>query len=262
MSADENQQVVRATFRVRTMMARGMPQSDAVRQVATEHGLAATALEAGLRDAEARQGPVVAHRTPGPYAWEPRHTNNKLVALLLVTKHRPIAANDPVILAVREDWMGAPDRYEQAARDFDGIVACLNFCEGVGTEQLHPGGLRAMLDANAAAVDAQGQGAQGSQEVVLVRLTNGDSAIFVGDEAVQTSEAGMGDPETPTSFASVLSRLGHDVRQFTMDQPSDEDWQWADVYELLPPHESLERFASEEAEPGAGQVSVHRAPGA
>lgn len=43
----------------------------------------------------------------GPWAWEHRATDDgKHVATLLVTKHRPVPCNDPVIFALREDWMG------------------------------------------------------------------------------------------------------------------------------------------------------------
>jgi hypothetical protein len=46
--------------------------------------------------------------TPGPWRWEIVADNSgKQVALLLVTDHRPIPLNDPVIFALREDWMAA-----------------------------------------------------------------------------------------------------------------------------------------------------------
>lgn len=49
---------------------------------------------------------------PGPFAWEVRHTaEGKKVAELLVTR-APMPFNDPVIFALREDWMGrqSPER--------------------------------------------------------------------------------------------------------------------------------------------------------
>lgn len=52
-------------------------------------------------------------RTQGPWAWEERRDQQgKLTATLLVTKHGPVSCNDPVIFALREDWLGklCPDR--------------------------------------------------------------------------------------------------------------------------------------------------------
>lgn len=51
-------------------------------------------------------------RTSGPWKWEERHLDGKLIATLLVTEHRPVSCNDPVIFALREDWLGklCPDR--------------------------------------------------------------------------------------------------------------------------------------------------------
>ena len=49
---------------------------------------------------------------PGPFAWEVRHTaEGKKAAELLVTR-APMPFNDPVIFALREDWMGrlSPER--------------------------------------------------------------------------------------------------------------------------------------------------------
>lgn len=52
----------------------------------------------------------MANLTDGPWSWEFRtDEKGKVIALLLVTTARPVPANDPVILAVREDWLRAFD---------------------------------------------------------------------------------------------------------------------------------------------------------
>jgi hypothetical protein len=54
--------------------------------------------------------------TSGPWKWEERHLNGKLIATLLVTEHRPVPCNDPVIFALREDWMGPLGPEREAAK--------------------------------------------------------------------------------------------------------------------------------------------------
>ena len=46
--------------------------------------------------------------SPGPWTWRTvsHHVTGKLSALLLETEHRPVPWNDPVIMAIREDWLG------------------------------------------------------------------------------------------------------------------------------------------------------------
>lgn len=48
---------------------------------------------------------------PGPWKWRRVYGGGGLVALLLEAT-LPQAHNDPVVLAVREDWMGHLDRYD------------------------------------------------------------------------------------------------------------------------------------------------------
>ena len=45
--------------------------------------------------------------TPGPWKWARRYSDgeNKPIAVLLETEHRPIKWNDPVVSAIREDWI-------------------------------------------------------------------------------------------------------------------------------------------------------------
>jgi hypothetical protein len=59
--------------------------------------------------------------TPGPWRWERRwatmhDSDSKGVALLLVTDHRPIPLNDPVIFALRDDWRGDLSAEREAAK--------------------------------------------------------------------------------------------------------------------------------------------------
>lgn len=67
--------------------------------------------------------------TPEPWVWDPRYDQDgRLIALLLVTKHRPVPCNDPVIFAVREDWMNHLDKHTTGKADAERIVACVNAC--------------------------------------------------------------------------------------------------------------------------------------
>lgn len=54
--------------------------------------------------------------TRGPWKWEERQLDGKLIATLLVTKHRPVPCNDPVIFALREDWLGPLGAEREAAK--------------------------------------------------------------------------------------------------------------------------------------------------
>ena len=47
--------------------------------------------------------------TPGPWKWARRYDGDsgRPMAILLETEHRPVRHNDPVIFAVREDWIDA-----------------------------------------------------------------------------------------------------------------------------------------------------------
>lgn len=54
--------------------------------------------------------------TQGPWKWEERHLDGKRIATLLVTEHRPVPCNDPVIFALREDWMGPLGAEREAAK--------------------------------------------------------------------------------------------------------------------------------------------------
>jgi hypothetical protein len=55
--------------------------------------------------------------TQGTWRWERRTADDgKALALLLVTENRPVPCNDPVIFAVREDWLGPQSPERDAAK--------------------------------------------------------------------------------------------------------------------------------------------------
>lgn len=71
-------------------------------------------------------------------------------------------------------------------------------------------------------------------ELVLVEIRNGDAALYLNGKEVYTLEA-SDRGESPLSVANSLSKaLGVDVMAVEMDVPADQEWTWADVYELLP----------------------------
>ena len=72
-------------------------------------------------------------------------------------------------------------------------------------------------------------------EIILVRLDSGDGALFVNGDALYTQDAGVGGT-TPREIGESLARaLFVEMREVSMVVPSDDDWCWNDVYEVLPP---------------------------
>lgn len=72
-------------------------------------------------------------------------------------------------------------------------------------------------------------------EVIAVNLRNGDAAVFVNGATVYSIEAIDRRTIEPAALAARLAeQLGVEPVSIEMDVPSDEDWQWEDVYELLP----------------------------
>lgn len=69
-------------------------------------------------------------RTRGPWAWEDRHDEKgKRIATLLVTEHRPVSCNDPLIFALREDWLGKLSEDREAAKQM--VVATPRMLEAL-----------------------------------------------------------------------------------------------------------------------------------
>lgn len=71
-------------------------------------------------------------------------------------------------------------------------------------------------------------------EIIAVTLANGDCALFVnGDAVIQLDACDSGND--PAETGQYLAKaLAVEMQQFSMETPSDEDWSWNDVYELLP----------------------------
>ena len=67
---------------------------------------------------------AVQQHTPGPWKFRPRVSDGKLVAMLLETCMRPVPLNDPVIFAIREDWMATLEKFNAANANL--IVASPN----------------------------------------------------------------------------------------------------------------------------------------
>ena len=72
-------------------------------------------------------------------------------------------------------------------------------------------------------------------ELILVELSNGDAAVFLNEWVVCSLDGGdRGTP--PASVANCLANaLRIDLLSIVMDVPSDDDWNWDDVLEILPP---------------------------
>lgn len=79
-------------------------------------------------------------------------------------------------------------------------------------------------------------------EIVAVTLANGDCALFINGNVVYSVEAcDKGDPANPVELGIKMSTsLNVTAHAVEMAVPSDEDWNWQDVYELLPPFDANE----------------------
>jgi hypothetical protein len=74
-----------------------------------------------------------------------------------------------------------------------------------------------------------------SPKLILVTLANGDAALFVNGDAVVQYDASFGGDRPATIGDSLAAALQTKLHVISMDVPLDEDWNWNDVYELLPP---------------------------
>lgn len=87
--------------------------------------------------------------TPGPWVWRSVwDDNNRGIALLLETMHRPVPCNDPVIFALREDWLGKLSPEREAAKVLllaapDMLTALVAAIEGAGFTVAGPSDHRA-----------------------------------------------------------------------------------------------------------------------
>jgi hypothetical protein len=77
-------------------------------------------------------------------------------------------------------------------------------------------------------------------EIISVTLSNGDVALFVNSDAVLQLDA-QDAGQNPAEIGKYLAKaLGVELQEINMDVPTDEEWCWNDVYELLPPTELAE----------------------
>lgn len=75
-------------------------------------------------------------------------------------------------------------------------------------------------------------------ELICVSLNNGDCALFLNGDAVYQLDA-QDHGQNPAEIGEALAKaLDVTLTNIAMDVPSDEDWCWNDVYELLPPQEA------------------------
>lgn len=77
-------------------------------------------------------------------------------------------------------------------------------------------------------------------ELILVKLGNGDSAVYLNAKPIYFLEsfevAGSRQARLPSFLAETLAEaMGVDLQIVEMDEPKDAEWNWDDVYELLPP---------------------------
>ncbi len=73
-----------------------------------------------------------------------------------------------------------------------------------------------------------------SAELICVSISNGDAVLFVNGAPVYTQEA-IDTGETVSSVAeSLANALQVGLQVMAVDVPSDPEWTWPDVYELLP----------------------------
>lgn len=73
-------------------------------------------------------------------------------------------------------------------------------------------------------------------EIILVTLSNGDSAVFLNGYKVYEFEGkGIQPYVNPKTVApSIAEALGIELKTIDMDVPKMDDWQWSDVFETLP----------------------------
>lgn len=72
-------------------------------------------------------------------------------------------------------------------------------------------------------------------EIIAVTLANGDVALFVNGDAVIQLDAGESGNDPAETGEYLAKALGVEMQKISMDEPSEDDWSWNDVYELLTP---------------------------
>jgi hypothetical protein len=86
--------------------------------------------------------------------------------------------------------------------------------------------------------------------LVFVSISNGDVATFLNNTPVCTlgaSDSTGNSGLSPKAIAQNMAEaLGVELVEVSMDVPSDTDWNWADVAELLPPQPAFTRQEASE----------------
>ena len=82
--------------------------------------------------------------------------------------------------------------------------------------------------------NTRGQSSGSPVELIVVTVANGDVALFVNSEVVYSLEATDKGPDPATLGESLAKCLGVELQQHSIAVPTDSDWTWSDLYELLP----------------------------
>lgn len=71
-------------------------------------------------------------------------------------------------------------------------------------------------------------------EIILAILSNQDAALFVNGTLVSTFDMAETETLAINTANKLAGALDTPVHRFDIDVPTDDDWNWNDVYELLP----------------------------
>lgn len=72
-------------------------------------------------------------------------------------------------------------------------------------------------------------------EVIVVTLSNSDEALFVNGATILSVDSWEKGPDLVDVAKLLAEQLEVPLQTVEMPVPSDSDWNWSDVYELLPP---------------------------
>lgn len=83
-------------------------------------------------------------------------------------------------------------------------------------------------------------------EIVLVTLSDGSVALFVGTSVVMKLESSNRPNDVKEVGSALATALDTEMTEIEMEVPSDPDWNWLDVLELIPARQ-LPRIKETEA---------------
>lgn len=78
-----------------------------------------------------------------------------------------------------------------------------------------------------------------SPHLVLVALSNGDRCLYLNDKVIVTAESDDNTTDPKEIGEAIAVSLGICFTRVSMQTPSDSDWNWDDVCELLPHHQGV-----------------------